>query len=153
MHIVPMSRTNFVHPKNLGAFFSNPEGIPALMPKAKRLLELRMTLAELLPESIARSCSIANYRQGKVIVFAENGAVAAKLKLLRPALRVHLSNRGIEVTVMEVEVQPPGQAPEVPEKTATMSLLAAESLTRLSAQLPDSELKNSIARLARRKRR
>jgi hypothetical protein len=142
-----------MHPKNLGAFFSHPEGIEALMPQAKRLLELRITLAELLPESIARSCSIANYRQGKVIVFAENGAVAAKLKLLRPALCDRLSNRGIEVTAMEVEVQPPGLAPKLPEKTATMSTFAAESLTRLSAQLPDSELKNSIGRLARRERR
>jgi len=30
----------------------------------------------MLPESLARSCSIANYKQGKIVIFAANGATA-----------------------------------------------------------------------------
>lgn len=141
-----------MHPQNLGTFLTQSDGIAALMPQAKRLLDLRGILAALLPEPLAQSCSIANYKQGKIVIFAANSAIAAKLKLLRPTLCEQLLKRGVEVTGMEVQVQPPQSANEVIEKSAQLGTAAAESLDRLSAQLPDSELKTAIRRLARRGR-
>jgi len=138
--------------KNLGAYLNQPDGIPALIPQATRLLELRRILAELLPESLGRSCSIANYKQGKVIIFAAHSTAAAKLKLMRTALSGQLLKRGIEVTGIEVQVQPPGRMDEVFEKSAKLSAGAEESLVRLQVQLPDSELKNALARMTRRNR-
>jgi hypothetical protein len=138
--------------QNLGAFLTQLNGIASLMPQAKRLLELRAILAAVLPESLSRSCSIANYKQGKIIIFAANSAVAAKLKLMRPVLSEQLSTRGVQVTGIEVEVQLPGPTPEVIEKSAKISDDAAKSLTRLATQLPDSELKNVLTKLARQKR-
>src|SRR3989442_14409881 len=64
------------------AFLDQPDGIAPLMPQARRLIELREILAAVLPESLARCCSIANYKQGNVVIFAANGAIAAKLKLM-----------------------------------------------------------------------
>src|SRR5436309_2208188 len=92
--------------KNPYAFLNQPDGIAPLMPQARRLIELREILAGVLPESLARCCSIANYKQGKVVIFAANGATAAKLKLMLPTLSEQLSKRGIEVTGLEVCVQP-----------------------------------------------
>ena len=138
-----------MHPQNPGAYLNQPEGIPALIPQAKRLLELRRALARLLPESLARSCSVANYKQGKIIIFAENSAVAAKLKLLRPTLCDQLSKRGVQVTVMEIEVQPRTEpVQENLPKAARMTDSAARSLTDFYNQLPDSELKTTLSRLA-----
>ncbi|MGC2520293.1 MAG: DciA family protein [Burkholderiales bacterium] len=140
-----------MYSQNLHAFLTQPDGIASLMPQARRLLELRTILATVLPESLSRSCSVANYKQGKIVIFAANSAVAAKLKLMRPALSEQLSKRGVQVTGIEVEVQPPGPTPEVIEKSAKISHDVAESLARLSTQLPDSELKNALIRLARQK--
>jgi hypothetical protein len=139
--------------KNPCAFLNRPDGIAPLMPQARRLIELREILAAVLPESLARCCSIANYKQGKVVIFAANGAIAAKLKLMLPTLLEQLSKRAIEVTGLEVCVQPLASGPQVVEKSSKMSLEAVSELARLCEQLPDSELKLAIRKLASRHRK
>jgi len=139
--------------KNPCAFLNQPDGIAPLLPQARRLIELREILAAVLPESLARYCSIANYKQGKVVIFAANGAIAAKLKLMLPTLSEQLSKRGIEVTGLEVLVQPLNSDPQVVEKSAKIGLEAALGLTRLCEQLPDSELKIVLGKLATRYRK
>ncbi len=120
--------------KNPYAFLNQPDGIAPLMPQARRLIELREILAAVLPESLARCCSIANFKQGKVVIFAANGAIA-------------------EVTGLEVCVQPLASDPQVVEKSAKMSAEAASGLARLSEQLPDSELKTTLVKFAARHRK
>jgi hypothetical protein len=139
--------------KNPCAFLNQPDGIAPLLPQAQRLIELREILSALLPESLARNCSIANYKQGKVVIFAANGAIAAKLKLMLPTLSEQLSKRAMEVTGLEVCVQPLNSDPQLVEKSAKMSLEAASGLARLSEQLPDSELKTALGKLASRHRK
>ena len=139
--------------KNPCAFLNQPDGIAPLMPQARRLIELREILATILPESLARCCSIANYKQGKVVIFAANGATAAKLKLMLPTLSGQLSKRAKEVTGLEVCVQPLASNPQVTEKSAKMSPGAALEMAKVCEQLPDSELKVSLGKLASRHRR
>jgi len=139
--------------KNPCAFLNQPDGIASLMPQARRLIELRGVLSAVLPESLARWCSIANYKQGKVVIFAANSTVAAKLKLMRPTLVEQLSQRGVEVTGLEVRVQPLAHDRQVFEKSAKMSTEAAIGLARLCEQLPDSELKIALEKIARRHRK
>ena len=141
-----------MHTRNFSAYLTRPDGIDSLMPQAKRLLELREILAGALPESLARSCSIANYRQGKVVVFAANSAVAAKLKLISPELLQHLTGRGIEVTGMEIRVQPPTHEAQRVEKHAKLGESALTEFADLCEKLPESELKNAVGRMARRRR-
>jgi hypothetical protein len=142
-----------MHPKNPCAFLNQPDGIGSLMPQARRLIELRGTLSAVLPEPLARCCSIANYKQGKVVIFAANSAAAAKLKLMGPTLLKKLSKRGIEVTGLEVRVQPLDHERQVFEKSSKMSEEAAASLAGLCEQLPDSELKIALGKIARRHRK
>ena len=142
-----------MHPKNPCAFLNQPDGIAPLMPQARRLIELRKILAAMLPESLARSCSIANYKQGKIVIFAANGATAAKLKLMLPTLSEQLSQRGIEVTGLEVCVQPLSSGSQVVEKSAKISREATLELARLCEQLPDSELKIALGKFASRHRK
>ena len=139
--------------KNPCAYLNQPDGIASLMPQARRLIELRGILAAALPESLARCCSIANYKQGSIVIFAANSAVAAKLKLLSPALLEELSRRAVEVTGLEVRVQPLNSEGQLVEKSAKMSVEAALGIGRLVEQLPDSELKTALGRIAGRDRR
>ena len=136
--------------RNPYAFLNQPDGIAPLMPQARRLIELREILAAVLPGSLARCCSIANFKQGKVVIFAANGAIAAKLKLMLPTLLEQLSKRAMEVTGLEVCVQPLVSDSQVIEKSAKMSIDAAAGLSRLCEQLPDSELKITLAKIAAR---
>ena len=139
-----------MHPKNPCAFLNQPDGIASLMPQARRLIELRGILSAVLPLSLARWCSIANYKQGKVVIFAASSSVAAKLKLMGPTLVEQLSERGVEVTGLEVRVQPLDHERQVFEKSSKMSAAAAAKLAGLCEQLPDSKLKIALERIARR---
>jgi hypothetical protein len=139
--------------KNPCQFLNQADAISALMPQAERLNELREILASLLPESLARHCSVANFKEGRVVVFAANGATAAKLKLMLPSLLEQLSRRVTEVTGMEVAVQVPVSAPQTTDKYAKMSSDAVSELARLCEQLPDSELKSALARIVFQHRR
>lgn len=136
-----------MHPKNLRSFLA--DGIPSIMPQAQRLIKLRQVIAGLLPDNLRRSSSIANFKQGKVVIFAENSAVAAKLKLLAPALQGDLVKSGLKVTAIGVEVQPANRQSHKPTKRSALTHEAHDHLTALSLQLPDSELKNAVLAIAK----
>jgi hypothetical protein len=142
-----------MHMKNPCAFLNRADAVAALMPHAERLIELREILSSLLPESLARRCSVANYKQGRVVIFAANGATAAKLKLMLPSLLEQLSGRATEVTGLEVAVQALEPEQQVSEKSAKISSEAASGLAELCDQLPDSELKTAMVRIVFQHRR
>lgn len=135
-----------MHPRNLSTLLKS--SIDPLMPQARRLLELRRTLIDALPPTLARSCSIANLKQGKVVIFAENSAVAAKLRLLAPGLMERLLQTGHEITGIEVEVQLKSRDVTRRFEDHKLTPGAARELAALADQLPDSALKNAINSLA-----
>ena len=135
------------------AFLNQADGIAALMSQTERLIRLREILASLLPESLGRRCTVANYKQGRVLIFASNSATAAKLKLMLPSLSEQFSRRAMEVTGLEVVVQAPESENQVFEKTAKISSTAASGLAELCEQLPDSELKSALLRIVFQHRR
>jgi hypothetical protein len=138
-----------MHSKNLRAYLDSAVGIAGLLPQAERLIELRRIYAKLVPQQLLKSSAIVNYRQKKVVIFADNNAIAAKLRLLSPRLVNDFSKCGVEVTGIRVEVQPrpvPRKGPM--HKQAKLSLAGAESLGTLARQLPDSKLKQALVGLA-----
>jgi hypothetical protein len=137
-----------MHSKNLDAYLDQAGGINSLMPQAKRLLGLRQVLLEILPATLAEFASVANFRQGKVVIFAANSTIAAKLKLLGPGLKERLVGRGLQVTALEIEVQPGQGTDPTPQKAAVLSDAARGALARLASQLPDSQLKSSVSALS-----
>lgn len=134
-----------MHAKNVDAYLEQPGGINSLMPQAKRLLELRRVLLEALPATLSGLASVANYRNGRVVIFAANSSIAAKLKLLSPTLKEHFARRGLQVTAMEFEVQPEARVATAPPKVAVLSPSARQALATLYSQLPDSKLKTVVS--------
>ena len=133
--------------KKLRAFMET--GINALMPHAEQVISLRQILGGVLPANLRRSCDIANYSQGKVVIFAENSAVAAKIKLMAPTLLRDLSQRVAQVTAIEVRVQPRTVAVQ-PVIQRQLTAEATRSLRKLGEQLSDSKLKDAVLRFANR---
>ena len=118
------------------------------MPQAKRLLELRKILHDALPANLAKASAIANYKQGKVVIFAENSAVAAKLRLLAPGVKDRMAQSGHEITGIEVEVQLKSRVPAPAPTDRRLSEAASRELSALAAQLTDSKLKSTLESLA-----
>ena len=142
-----------MHSKNLLAYLDSAIGIAALLPQVERLIELRRAYSKLVPQQLLRSSSIVNYKQENVVIFAENNAVAAKLKLLSPRLVNDFSKRGLQVTGIRIEVQPRQDPRKQPiPKQAKLSGGGSESLRTLAERLPNSRLKQALAAMIKRKR-
>jgi hypothetical protein len=141
-----------MHAKRIGQYLDTSPGVDRLTSHAACLLALRRLIAEALPEPLRQSCAIANYKQGKVIVLAENSAAAARLRLLAPSLVELLGQRGWQVTGLKVEVQPDARTRTQPveEKRLLLSSSARDALARKGAELPESRLRQAIEALARR---
>jgi hypothetical protein len=153
MHDVPPLRLDYMISKNLYAYLAQTDGINSLMPQAKRLLELRQVLLEILPKPLAESATVANYRQGKIVIFAANSAIAAKLKMLGPALKDRFVTRGLQVTALEIEVQPGQGTGSMHPKAAVLTDRARRALADLASQLAESQLKSTVSTMAGHKPR
>ena len=142
-----------MHSKNLRAYLDSAAAITALLPQAERLIELRRIYSELMPQQLLKCSSIVNYKQENVVIFAENNAIAAKLRLLSPRLVNDFSKRGVQVTGIRLQVQPreePRKA--LTPKQAKLSAAGAESLEALAERLPDSRLKQAVRKMVERKK-
>jgi hypothetical protein len=135
-------------PQTVGNILEKSEGLDRLLPHARSLVSLREQLTQALPPGLRKHATLANFKNGTLVIFADNSAVAAKLRLMLTALGDRLKTSGVEHTGIKVEVQPSEPPPPRRNKQAVMSASGADSLRQLSAQLPDSKLKTVIDRLA-----
>jgi hypothetical protein len=122
--------------------------------QAALLLRLRESASQVIPAALLRSASIANFKQGKVVIFAENNAIAAKLRLFEPRLIDVWVRQGMQVSSIRCEVQPTSGGGIAPQKGARLTPGAAEALETLEAGLPaDSPLRAAVGVLSRRARK
>ena len=132
-------------------YLTGSDRLQSLFSQAQALLRLQRIFAEIAPASLARSCKVASMEQKILVLFADNGAIAAKLKQLLPSLLARLQQNGVEVTALRVEVQAL-QVPQRAQKTphAELSGAALGSLKDLSAGLAESPLKSALERMVAR---
>lgn len=88
-----------------GAFVDRHEALGALAIRAGDLIQMRRLVRESIPPGLSRSSEVANFRQGTVVISAENSAIAAKLKQLTPRLIGLFVERGWQVSAIQVRVQ------------------------------------------------
>lgn len=135
----------------IGDFLDADETAHRVAAQAALLLRLRETAPLVIPEALLRSASIANCKQGKLVIFAENNAIAAKLRLFEPRLLDLWSRLGLQISAVRVEVQPTAGGSAGRIKHAALSAGAEQALTRLASQLPEgSPLQTAVGSLANR---
>jgi hypothetical protein len=118
---------------------------------ARRLLGLQRAFESATP--LARQSRVANYKLGRIVIYAANGAVAAKLRQMEPRLAALFRSEATEVTGIDIRVQPgTDNRPPPPKKTLTgIGDQQKQALTSLADGLPDgSALKAALARLVDR---
>ncbi|HKA39724.1 MAG TPA: DUF721 domain-containing protein [Burkholderiales bacterium] len=127
----------------------------ALSIQARRLAELQQVLHEAVPSSLVHSARVSTFRAGRLVVLADNAAVAAKLKQLAPRLLRHLQERGNQVTGIQVDVQvaAPQRASNTASSERDLSLTALRSLEGLAGTMKESPLKGALDRMVQRRKR
>jgi hypothetical protein len=126
-------------------------GLARLSTHAHRLLRLQRIFESATP--LARQSRIANLRLGKIVIHANNGTVATKLRQLQPRLSAVFQSEAPEVTGIDIRVQPgTGNRPRIErEITAEIGPQQKRSLTSLANGLREgSALKDALKRLVDR---
>ncbi|MBI5793111.1 MAG: DUF721 domain-containing protein [Rhodocyclales bacterium] len=136
--------------RSLQEHLNSGDSMARLAAHAQRLLQFQRLLEVALPEALRPHARVANFRLGKLLIHAANGAVATKVRQLGPSLASDLSNKEAKVTQIEVRVQarnplPPRQAHKRPTLPGAKQ---KQGLTNLVQELPgESPLKRALERL------
>jgi hypothetical protein len=120
--------------------------------QADRLRQLQTLLDAALPPHLAPGARVANLKRGKVIIHADSGAVAVKLRQLAPRLAEGFIQHGQELNGIEVRVQPSWRpfSPSRKKQPQTLGIRSKRSLTSLIAGLnEDSPVRRALERLLR----
>lgn len=136
--------------QTLGACLAQSSDWARVAAHAERLLRLQQIYARVAPDNLAASSQVANYKVGKVVIHASNGAVAAKLKQMALRLADEFCKKGCEVTevVVRVQVAPQQSSPPV-RAPRSISGEALSRIERFAATLGDTPLAETMRRLAR----
>lgn len=83
--------------RSLSQYLETPEagGLGGLLQHVNYLQQLTPLLNETLPLPLPDHCTLANYRQGRLIIAVSNQAIATRLRFLLPDLRQQLRKHPI----------------------------------------------------------
>jgi hypothetical protein len=131
----------------IGSLIACLTDLKAIGVRAKRLAALQQVYHAAIPKELARRSNVSDERSGTLIVKAETSAVAAKLRQLVPRIVVDIVKSDPEVTAIRVEVQVSEDRPAAPRARPELSPEALETFARLRDTLPESPLRQALARL------
>lgn len=122
-----------------------------VMAHARLLLKLSRRFEAVAPAGLRHSAHVANYKLGTIIIHADNGAVAAKIRQLSQRLSNELSKGGAECSGIEVKVQPR----QIPSQStsSTQKPLSGKTIGVLQAttdKLPEGPLRKALDNLLKR---
>lgn len=135
--------------RQLNILLHQPE-FNALKVQAKQAAMAQSLWLAIAPRAVTQFSHASGIENHQLQLFADNSAVAAKIKLLTPSLLIQLEKQGCEVTAIRVKVQVKSNS-HPPQKTIKkLSSNAAANIQHLAEKLSGSPLGDVLARLARR---
>ncbi len=133
------------------SYLGSTATLAALSSQVGRVLELQRQWEKVAPPVLAQACRVSGLQDQVLVLYANNGAIAAKVRQLAPTMLDKFQKRGVEVTAILVRVQARFLAPEQkPIKNLQIGMAGRESLRRLADQLAHSPLKQALERLLER---
>jgi hypothetical protein len=148
------ARRNSGTPPTVTTLLESEANVARLTAHAGRLLDLQRQLEAALPKQLTKVARVANYRLGKVVIHAVNGAVAVKVRQIVPGLVETYRQNGAEVNEIDVKVQPIQAIKPalVDTKPTVLGDKAKQGLTNLALSLPDdAPLRRALERLVAKK--
>lgn len=138
-------------PHSIDDFLADGSGAGMLIAHAGLLHRLQRIHSRAVPDYLARGSRVANYRSGAVVIHAQSGAVAVKLRQMAPTLCREFAKRGVECSDVTVKVQAFEISDYSPAPTPRRLPAAADSALRaLSGGMAASPLRTAIETLLAR---
>ena len=135
----------------LDHYLEAADGAGKLMAHAKLLIRLSRLYRDIAPPYLSQASTLANYKAGTIVIHAENGAIAAKLRQMAPSLVDGFSRKGVECNGLQIKVQArEKQAQSMPSTLKPLTAGALDALQGLRDALPGSPLRTSLDELLAR---
>ena len=140
--------------RKLSALLLDTEGLSVLTRASQRIAALQRLYVICAPPDLAQASRVVSDRNGMLVIAADNGAIAAKLKQLTPRLLKNLQKRAVEVTGIRVEVQVGRDHTDWVAKTEKSPLPVdlIDNFEDLSRRVKDPGLRAALSRFASRRR-
>ena len=133
---------------SLENYLEAADGAGKVMAHARLLIKLTHLYQEIAPTHLGQASRLANYKSGIIVIHAESGAVAAKLRQLAPTLAEGFSKRGVECNGVQVKVQARKIITQSRASTQKpLSSRTSRTLEGLRDSLPDSPLRVALETL------
>lgn len=140
--------------RKLSALIIDNAGLAALSRATQCIAALQRLYVICAPPDMIRASRVVNNRDGMLVIAADNGAVAAKLRQQAPRLLKNMQKQGVEVTGIRVQVQVgrTAPAPRIRPQKIPLSIDSIDNFEKLSKQVKDPGLRSALARFAARRR-
>ena len=143
----------FMNNQLIGSVLRSLRDLEASLVRVKQLTALDDLYAASVPRELARRSRVAYEREGTLVVTADNGAIAAKLRHLAPRIIQQIVKSASQVTSIRVEVQVTERPAPRHEPSAEIGPKGLANLRELRDSLPTSPLKAALDRLVTRRER
>lgn len=137
--------------RRINALFKDNAELSALSGRADSLTVSQQIWKAVVPDPLKQFTQAGALKHKRLTVYADNGAVAAKVKLLLPSLLINLQKQGLEITSIRVEVQVKSTARKPAKTPRSISPAASSRLNALAQELEGSPLGEVLARLSGRR--
>jgi hypothetical protein len=134
----------------IGSVLRSLRELEATLVRVKRLAALQRIYAETVPQDLAERSGVVLERASAVVVAAETSAIAHKLKQLAPRIVEKIVKFAPELTSIQVEVQVTLRSDIHPRARPAIGPRGLTSLRELRDALPESPLREALARMVRR---
>jgi Dna[CI] antecedent, DciA len=137
----------------LNTFISSNPFLKTLLERSARLNEMQRIFLEAAPKPLVGFSRVAALEEGCLVIVADSGTVAAKLRQLTPRLLKKFSATFPEVTAIRVQVQVRTEASPTSaqlEPKGSLGKIGLESLRELEQGLEASPLRSAISRMLAR---
>ena len=140
--------------RQVSALLLHTASLSALTRASRHIALLQQLYILCAPFELTQASRVAHYRDGILVIAADNGAIALKLKQVTPRLLRQLQNRTVEITGIKVEVQV-GRRQQTAKSVNKLALLPIdiiEEIERLVRRVKNPELRTALVRFANRRR-
>lgn len=132
-------------------YLGSGDVLPRLTREAQRLADLDRAYRRVVPDGLAEASGVDHIAGATLFLWADCGAVAAKLRQLAPMVLARLGKLAPECSAIRLVVRIGGNdAGRSPLPRPKIGEIGAGALQRLACTLPPSPLRTALARLATR---
>lgn len=122
-----------------------------IMAHARLLQKLAGRFAAIAPSPLTHGVRVVNFKNGTLVLHAESGAIAVKLRQMSRRLCDGISQSGVDCEALEVKVLPrdlPGAPPQA--RVKPLSRTAFSILEQTRSTLPSGNLRQALDELLAR---